>query len=596
MDERLMEPGETNQPETTVEVFGDRVNETSSSGNVWLLENNGDNKPQMDNSPRGRPPGQQPGHQKKKRKNNDPYKGYVKVFVSGLLLMGLAYFVHFLEPVQVIRDFNMNMREGSYIYRMWKAPPIKLYIKVFIFNITNAAQFLNGEDKKLRVAEVGPYTYSETVVNEEIVWNNNKTMSFTPRRNVQFEPEMSIGDPDVDIVTVANIPLLGIASLLHNSSTGLNLALSTLVSYLDSQPILNLSVSSFLWGYEDPLVRLAKNVLPSWINFAQFGILDRMLDEGINRVTMSLQNTNETSQFSIQRLNGSPGLQQWGYKPEDDDRTNHCNRVEGTLEGYLFPNNIQKNQSFTIYRRAFCRPLTIEYDRTGVSRTGYPIYMFKFAKNLLDPSNPDNACYCKNRQEACLPSGLSDLSPCYYNFPVAISLPHFLNGNKSLHEALDGVSPDYKKHSSSVGIQAEVGVPVTVNIRLQTNLVVKKTKMIPRVKRFNNLVIPIFWMQVELIDLPFSVNLVIYLLTEIGPMLQKAFIVGCFGAGLILVFFANLRYAWRSGIFWKNSRRTATIISYRQKQRQHEKVIWRHSRYSQLFINPPAALHEGRTR
>ncbi|XP_066906722.1 scavenger receptor class B member 1 [Halyomorpha halys] len=595
MDERLMEPGEASQPEAAVEVAGDRMNESCSSGTLWLLENSSEKIPQIDNSPRRRPPDQQPGNQKKKKKTNNQYKGYIKLCFTGLLLMGLAFFVHFLEPVQVIRDFNMNMREGSYIYRMWKAPPIKLYIKVFIFNITNAAQFLKGEDKKLRVEEVGPYTYSETIVNEEIVWNENKTMSFTPKRNVQFEPDMSIGDPDVDIVTVANIPLLGIASLLHNSSAGLNLALSTLVSYLDSQPLLDLPVSSFLWGYEDPLVRLAQNLLPSWINFAQFGILDRMLDEGINRVTMSLQNTNETSQFSIQRLNGSPGLQQWGYKPEEDDRNNHCNRVEGTLEGYLFPNNIQKNQTFTIYRRAFCRPLKIEYDRSGVSRTGYPIYIYKFAKNLLDPANPDNACYCKNKQETCLPLGLSDLSPCYYNFPVAISLPHFLNGNKSLHEAVDGILPDFKKHSSSVGIQAEVGVPVSVDIRLQTNLVVKKTKMIPRVKRFNNLVIPIFWMQVELLDLPLSVNLVIYLLTEIGPLLQNMFIVGCLAAGLILVFFANLRYAWRSGIF--KCRRKATIISYRQKQRQHQKVIWRHSRYSQLFITPPpAALHEGRTR
>ena len=45
-----------------------------------------------------------------------------------------------------------------------------------------------------------------------------------------------------------------------------------------------------------------------------------MLDEGVNRVTMSLERTNDTEQFSIQRLNGSPGLREWGYKPEEDER------------------------------------------------------------------------------------------------------------------------------------------------------------------------------------------------------------------------------------------------------------------------------------
>jgi hypothetical protein len=32
-------------------------------------------------------------------------------------------------------------------------------MKVFIFNITNAEDFLKGVDKKLKVSEIGPYVY-----------------------------------------------------------------------------------------------------------------------------------------------------------------------------------------------------------------------------------------------------------------------------------------------------------------------------------------------------------------------------------------------------------------------------------------------------
>lgn len=53
----------------------------------------------------------------------------------------------------------MTMKDGSYLYRMWKAPPVKLYIKIFIFNITNAERFVKGYDKRLKVEEIGPYTY-----------------------------------------------------------------------------------------------------------------------------------------------------------------------------------------------------------------------------------------------------------------------------------------------------------------------------------------------------------------------------------------------------------------------------------------------------
>lgn len=64
--------------------------------------------------------------------------------------------------------------------------------------------------------------------------------------------------------------------MLHNSSAAMNVALSTLIAYLDAQPILHLTVDDFLWGYDDPLVHLASNMLPNWINFRSFGLLDRV--------------------------------------------------------------------------------------------------------------------------------------------------------------------------------------------------------------------------------------------------------------------------------------------------------------------------------
>lgn len=55
-----------------------------------------------------------------------------------------------------------------------------------------------------------------------------------------------------------------------------NMAVSTISQYLGSKPFVNLTVDEYLWGYDDPLVKLANNVIPSWINFPRFGILDRV--------------------------------------------------------------------------------------------------------------------------------------------------------------------------------------------------------------------------------------------------------------------------------------------------------------------------------
>lgn len=54
------------------------------------------------------------------------------------------------------------------------------------------------------------------------------------------------------------------------------LALSTLTATVNSQPMLNLTVEDYLWGYDDPLVKLAANVIPNIIPFKSFGLLDRV--------------------------------------------------------------------------------------------------------------------------------------------------------------------------------------------------------------------------------------------------------------------------------------------------------------------------------
>lgn len=66
--------------------------------------------------------------------------------------------------------------------------------------------------------------------------------------------------------------------MLKNSPMFINVVFNSLVEYLDSKPLLQLSVKEFLWGYDDKLVKMASNVLPTWINFSKFGLLDRVCD------------------------------------------------------------------------------------------------------------------------------------------------------------------------------------------------------------------------------------------------------------------------------------------------------------------------------
>ena len=97
-------------------------------------------------------------------------------------------------------------------------------------------------------------------------------------------------------------------------------------------------------------------------------------------------------------------------------RNTVCNRIKGSTEGELFPMYIDKHAVFRIYRKSLCRPIPIVFKEEVMLESGINGYLYTMPDNLLDPpdQNPDNACYCKNKDK-CLKRGLSDLTPCYYS-------------------------------------------------------------------------------------------------------------------------------------------------------------------------------------
>lgn len=116
-------------------------------------------------------------------------------------------------------------------------------------------------------------------------------MTYQPRRFLKFRRDLSIGDPDVDTIMSPNIPLLGITASLQNTSMITNLGITSVTTMLGTKSIVNITISQYLWGYEDRLVTLANRVIPSWINFEKFGILERVS-------TLEIKKNNSTFEIS----------------------------------------------------------------------------------------------------------------------------------------------------------------------------------------------------------------------------------------------------------------------------------------------------------
>ncbi|XP_012256013.2 scavenger receptor class B member 1-like [Athalia rosae] len=481
------------------------------------------------------------------------FKKCLILFMVGITCSALAYAIYVVNPIKMVLENKLKMAPGSMVFSLWQKPPVEIYIKVYIFNITNPEEFKAGKEK-LKVEEIGPYVYQEMMENHNVTFNENGTVSYRPKREVYFVPEMSIGDPKDAVVQVPNVPLLGIASALHDSNFLVTMPLAQIINFLDSQTILNITAYEYLWGYEDTLVHLASSIVPNFINFRKFGLLDRLYDEGDNLMNMNIKkNENMTEEIgrylSIESLNGNPGLSNWGYVPTEANETNPantiCNRLQGATEGTLLPPNLDKHAVFRVYRKAFCRTLPIEFVKEVTTESGLPGYEYSFAEDFLDPAdtNPDNECYCR-KMKKCLKKGLSDMTPCYYNVPAAISLPHFYKADPSLVEAVEGLNPNEEKHGTTVIIQPDVGIPLSVKSRVQTNLVMDTVHFSPRITPFNDLTIPLFWSDMYIPELPADLILLMRLGLQIIPIVQTTIVAILGVVGLSTFALSLLKTLW----------------------------------------------------
>ena len=77
----------------------------------------------------------------------------------GLLGLASGCFVLLFQPYDLLFKLKVIFSQGGEIFEMWRAPPVDLYLKVYLFNVTNHEDYLSGKDSKIRFQQVGPYVY-----------------------------------------------------------------------------------------------------------------------------------------------------------------------------------------------------------------------------------------------------------------------------------------------------------------------------------------------------------------------------------------------------------------------------------------------------
>ena len=102
----------------------------------------------------------------------------ISCILSGLV--GIAY-LGFDPLVRSLILKKLVLSNTSDTFHIWEDPPINPHLKVYFFNMTNPDEVFNGIDKP-RLVEVGPYTYRQLWLKQNITWHDNGTISYKTRK------------------------------------------------------------------------------------------------------------------------------------------------------------------------------------------------------------------------------------------------------------------------------------------------------------------------------------------------------------------------------------------------------------------------------
>lgn len=448
----------------------------------------------------------------------------------GALFSGL--FILLVDPYNILYEWKLKFGPGGEIFFLWEKPPVELYLKVYLWNITNKDEYMSGKDDKLKFEEVGPYVYRELMSHENVSFNDNGTLTSVPSHPLIWEPTLSEGRKEDDLLILPNIALLSIADVTSTKSMFTRLGLNLIIRQTKSQPLVEMTAKEFMFSYKSTLMDLGNTFMPSWIYFDKLGLIDRMYEfRGDYETFYTGTQHGITNIGLLDKYNGEIRIPQW---------ESPCGDVTGSSDGTKFPTNLKPEDKPLFFRKSMCRAKYLIHVNDTV-QDGFPAYVYHFDPEADDNGriHPENRCFCKERDiDQCKPKGLLDVRNCYYGFPIALSYPHFLDADKVLFDKVEsGLNPDPEKHRSYFIIEPQSGTPLKLAVRYQINMSLGNLRNIANTDKFSNMVLPLLWTEIGMYGLPPNLKIRFKLYLEIIPIAQTCLMYALFiGSALSLLY------------------------------------------------------------
>uniref|UniRef100_A0A0A9YEL4 Scavenger receptor class B member 1 n=2 Tax=Lygus hesperus TaxID=30085 RepID=A0A0A9YEL4_LYGHE len=468
--------------------------------------------------------------------------GRLAVVVLGVFALTLGILMSTVPWVDYLILKQLRLWNGTLSYYYWRQPGVNRLTKIWVFNVTNPEGFLNHQQKP-KLQEIGPFVYREDMEKVNIQFHDNGTVSFQHKKILQFVPELSYRR-DVKLI-VPNIPLLTLTSMVANMPAILRLPIRLALNSVYKHPaLIPLTPDELLFGFDEPLTALAHKFYPQNKRPpAKMGLLIGRNQSLLRDVETIYTGHTSMNDFGLlHHLNGLDHLPYWEEPP--------CNSIRAS-EGSLFPpRDVTHEDVVHIFDKDLCRIWPLRY-RHDEEKHGIKVGKYTPDDNvfLSGQRNPENKCFCPGRK-TCPPDGLQDISPCQFNSPVYLSMPHYYGMEPSeVTEAVEGLAPSQEKHESMALIQPKLGVPLEVRIRVQLNLKVTHSSL---QSNFPSIVFPVVWVEEGAEEIPDYIIRWIYAATTMAQwsVPLASYLTIALGATMILAVFIR---AYRTVVFTKEN-------------------------------------------
>lgn len=467
----------------------------------------------------------------------------------GFLILGLVNYYALPSVISKYIDMQIALTPKSQSYPLWKDLPVPIYQKFYFFNVTNA-QEIEQYGAKPRLQEIGPFTYRSDWTKRDIEANDkSKTIKFKHFKQWHFEPELSIADQNLQLVTL-NAPLAITLTLIQSASSAVRILVTFSLDGLSDGFFTERSVKQLLFdGYPDLLTTFGPLLNAEMLSQGgQFGYMNARNSsvDGEYEINSGVGSIHKLN--TIHRFNGRSTLPYWHHH-------SHCNSLDGATNGEMFPPvDDERNNSLKLFQPDFCRVWLLNYDSKLESSTGLHLKRFVASRDVFRNSTdlPENSCYFKfprshdhspaatnqipdparpnglprpirnNRQQAVAanqnhnsnanhnnrhphnsrvrhewPNGVFTLAPCKFNAPIYVSMPHFLDADAHYRSHVDGLEPRRDKHEFYVDVEPRTGSPVDLAARVQLNVAISKPPGLIRFRNIPEIMFPVFWQELS---------------------------------------------------------------------------------------------------